>query len=188
MAQEGGSEPTKDQASTETPPETPAANASGSAAASTESVAAPPADATTNGEDVPEAPEDDVEEVLNPTEAFSGAREAIASIHAVLDKLAPIKQDFAAETFSEHAREFQHQLMVMRRTHRSMVKAGDLSRASEAAARRKVDAALAHLETRQYESACLRSAGRRCRTFPTPELDRLRPNLKDGAQVDGDDP
>jgi hypothetical protein len=112
----------------------------------------------------------------------------VGSIHAVLDKLSSCKQDFSGEVFSEHARELQHQLMTMRRTHRTMVKAGDLGKNSEAAARRKVDAALAHLETRRYESACLRSAGRRCRTFPTPELDRLRPNLKDGAEVEGDDP
>jgi hypothetical protein len=68
-----------------------------------------------------------------------------------------------------------------------MAKAGDNSRLVEAAAHRKVDTALEHLESWQYESGCLRSAARRCRSFPTPELDKLRPNLCE-IQGEGSDP
>ncbi|CAK0825959.1 unnamed protein product [Prorocentrum cordatum] len=50
--------------------------------------------------------------------------------------------------------------------------------AQEAAARRAADAEFAHLETRRYESACCRAAARRCRTFPTPRLTKLRPVLE----------
>jgi len=54
----------------------------------------------------------------------------------------------------------------------------EVGRSEEAAARRAADAEFAHLETRRYESACCRAAARRCRTFPTPRLTKLRPVLE----------
>lgn len=121
--------------------------------------------------------------------SFKSAREAVGKMHGVLDKLLACKQSGGdAESFSEHARMLQRELLTLRRTHRYMVKASDQGRSNEAASRRKVDAALGHLEMRRYESGCLRTAAKRCRTFPTPELNKLRPNLSDGAFIEGDDP
>merc|ERR1712176_1624369 len=84
----------------------------------------------------------------------------------------------------------QLQLLAARRAHRAMAKAADAGRVAELAARKAADAEHAHLETRQYESACCRAAARRCRNFPTPQLNQLRPFLdggKDGEQQQEED-
>jgi hypothetical protein len=197
------------EASTETPSEQPstavvekepeaATSVSTEAKGTTEdAAAAPQASSMTapdedkelaNGEDdangTSDLPENDPEDALSPAEGFQKARQVVNEIHSVLDKLSACKQSGDAEIFSSNANELQRLLLAMRRTHRMMVRAGDQGRAAEATARRKVDMALAHVETRQYESGCLRSAARRCRSFPTPELDKLRPNLRELSDAD----
>merc|ERR1712192_73618 len=196
MAKEEAAEATKEQASVASAEkETPKANGTaphshGSteeapAAAAAEGVGAtdesrPAANGEEGANGASELPEDDPEEaegiLPSPVESFKAAHDIVSKIHGMLDKISACKlEQGEAEHFSEHAREIQHLLLVMRRIHRVMVKASDLGRANEAAARRQMDTALAHLESRQYESGCLRSAARRCRSFPTPELDKLRP-------------
>lgn len=121
--------------------------------------------------------------------AFDTARQAAAKIHAVLARMKAGKVDGAAApeadaSFPADARELQLQLLVLRRAHRGMVRATEIGRIAEAAARKACDAEHALLETRRYESACCRAAARRCRQIPTPELSKLRPLLEGNVPED----
>lgn len=171
---------------------TPAADSDKGAAPEGTGDSAPEGTGAPAEEPEPEISYDDPADV--PAASFQSSRESIGKIHSVLDELLACKQRVAAGNsdaqakFPEHAHQLQLHLLTLRRVHRSMVKASELARIAETASRRKVDAALAHAETRRHESGCLRTAAARCRKFPTPELDKLRPNLRDGAFVEGDDP
>lgn len=115
--------------------------------------------------------------------AFDTARMAAQTLHQTLGVLKLSKEDGEAASdvgglaFSKTAHDLQLQLLALRRAHRAMAKVAEIGRVAEASARRVADAEYAHLETRRYESACCRAAARRCRTFPTPQLSKVRPWL-----------
>lgn len=125
---------------------------------------------------------------VDPKESFDLAREASKRIHDALGRLKKCKDQEKAgagaggEVLTQTMQEIQLQLLALRRAHRAMVKFTDLGRAVEATTRKLADAEHAHLETRRYESACCRAAERRCRTFPTPQLSRLKEVL--GSSVE----
>lgn len=143
-----------------------------------------------NGTD---AAAEDPSEVLLPdlASSFDTARSVVSRLHDFVTKLKAVKQNGdGLEGFGPVAREMQLQLLALRRAHRAMGRAADAGKASEMATRKAVDAAHSNLETRCYESACLRAASRRCRNMPTPELTKLRPHLAgfSGTATNEDDP
>jgi len=125
---------------------------------------------------------------VDPVASFSAAREVVRQMHITLSTLKRATAAASAEAASEEsaglASQLQLQLLALRRAHRGMAKAQEVGRAAEMQARRVADAEFAHLESRRYESGCSRSAARRCRAVPQPELARLRPFLDDGDQPD----
>jgi len=136
----------------------------------------------TNGEEA------DYGLTVDPDVAFETAQAAAQQLHECLDRLRAGKAateniDDSEASFAATARTMQLQLLALRRAHRAMAKAADAGRAVEVAARRVADAEHAHLETRIYESTCCRAAARRCRAFPTPQLNKLRP-LLEGAPTE----
>eukprot|EP00933_Yihiella_yeosuensis_P056940 TRINITY_DN5639_c2_g1_i1.p1 TRINITY_DN5639_c2_g1~~TRINITY_DN5639_c2_g1_i1.p1 ORF type:complete len:399 (-),score=112.61 TRINITY_DN5639_c2_g1_i1:50-1246(-) len=141
------------------------------------------AEKTEEAADAPSKTEGD-----DPRKSFDAAREAASKLHEVLNKLKDGKASAASsqDFVSSVAKEFQHQLLSLRRAHRAMVKLSEIGRADEAAARKAADAEYAHLETRQYESACCRAAARRCRALPTPQLNELR-NFLEGFEEEEED-
>lgn len=121
---------------------------------------------------------------IEPSKGFKASKDAAVELHSILEKLKAAKTGGKDDMVA--TQEMQRQLLVMRRAHRAMVKMAENGRTLEAAARRAADAEYAHLETRQYESACCRAAARRCRNLPTPQLNELRP-LLDGFKEDEDE-
>jgi len=141
---------------------------------------------TQDGEDGGAAEED---AVADPTKGFEEAREVVGRLHECLTKLQALKPEGSSvEDVEANAYDAQLQLLALRRVHHANTKSVDQGRRAEANARRIVDQKFAHLETRRYESACSRAGARRCRTFPTPQLSKLRPHLERWEEKDGDDP
>lgn len=140
--------------------------------------------------DAPEEAEAPVEEqkevtyglAVEPEVAFETARAAAKQLHECLDRLSAGKAPDGTEVpdfnFALTARTMHLELLTMRRAHRAMVKVTDAGRTQELAARRQADVEHANLQTRIYESSCCRAAARRCRNFPTPQLNKLRPMLE----------
>mmetsp|Transcript_71944 Transcript_71944/g.168428 ORF Transcript_71944/g.168428 Transcript_71944/m.168428 type:complete len:262 (+) Transcript_71944:47-832(+) len=126
-------------------------------------------------------------EQLDPEHGFKAARAAAAKIHELLDKLKKAKQATAEEDgFDACSVDLQKQLLSLRRAHRAMIKFSETRRLAEVAARKLTETEYTNMQTRKYESAVCRMAAGRCRYFPTPDLDKLRP-LIDGFQAKEED-
>lgn len=125
---------------------------------------------------------------IEPSAGFDSARKAVQQLYVVLGQLEKSKVNTnveeSSEAFSNGSYELQQQLLLLRRSHRAMMKMAEMGVVQEVAARRAADAEYALLETKKYESACCRAAARRCRALPTPQLNKLRSFLEGFEEED----